>query len=161
MVLAINKWDSIKNKKEVLAELDYQVGKLLPEVKGVPVVPISALHGDKVYAVIDAALEAYEIWNKRFPTAQMNDWLKAAEQKHIPPLSHNKRRIRLKYITQGNRRPPTFTMFLNYPEDLPDSYKRYLINDMRSVFDLQGVPIRLMLRKSDNPYASRKTKKNT
>ncbi len=159
IVLAVNKWDMIKNQKAVLEELHYQVGKLLPEVKGVPVITISALQGNNVYAVIDAALEAYEIWNKRFSTAKMNDWLKDAEQKHIPPLSHNKRRIRLKYITQGNRRPPTFTLFMNYPEDLPDSYKRYLINDMRDVFDLQGVPIRLMLRKSDNPFAKRQKKK--
>lgn len=161
LVLAVNKWDQITKKKEMLEELQYQVETLLPAVKGVPVVTLSALQGNNMYAVVDAAFAAYDIWNKRFSTAKMNEWLRAAEQKHIPPLGHNKRRIRLKYITQGNRRPPTFTLFVNYPEDLPDSYKRYLINDMRSVFDLQGVPIRLMLRKSHNPYAKRAKKSHS
>lgn len=159
IVLAVNKWDLVKDKKAALEELEYQVNKLLPTVKGIPVITISALEGNNVYTVIDAALKAYEIWNKRFPTAAMNEWLRQVQDKHIPPLSHNKRRIRLKYITQGNTRPPTFTLFVNYPEDLPDSYKRYLINDLRSVFDLQGVPIRMMLRKSENPYATRQKKK--
>lgn len=159
VVLAVNKWDMIKQKKEFLEEMQYKVERSMPMIKGVPVITLSALDGYHIHEVIDAALVAYDIWNRRFPTAKVNEWLRKAEQKHIPPLSSNKRRIRLKYMTQGNTRPPTFTLFVNYPEDLPDSYKRYLINDMRTYFDLQGVPIRLMLRKSSNPYASKSKKK--
>ncbi len=156
VVIVLNKWDQIKDKKSTLEEIDYQIDKVLPNIKGVPVVPISALKNKNIMAVLDAAQLAYKNWNKRFTTAKLNAWLRDAEQKHLPPLSSQKRRIRLKYITQGNIRPPTFTLFVNYPDELPDSYKRYLINDLRDVFDLQGVPVRMMLRKSDNPYKGKR-----
>ncbi len=155
LVIALNKWDLIENKKETLEEIEHQVNRHLSLVVGVPVITISALKGQNVKNILDACLDAYEMWNKRFSTSKMNEWLKQAEQKNIPPLSSNKRRIRLKYITQGNTRPPTFTLFVNYPQDLPDSYRRYLINDLRTTFDLKGVPIRMMLRKSENPYANK------
>jgi len=103
--------------------------------------------------VIDAAFSIYEVWNKRVSTGKLNNWLKVAENRHIPPMGNNNRRIRLKYITQGNIRPPTFTLFVNNQKDLPDSYKRYLVNSMREDLELPGVPIRLMIRRSDNPYA--------
>jgi len=156
VVVALNKWDLVKNKEESLKEMKLRVGELLPQIKDVPVVTLSALNGENVEKVIKAAMRAYDIWNKRISTAKLNNWLRDAESRHLPPLGKNKRRIRLKYITQGNRRPPTFTLFVNFPEDLPESYKRYIANALREDFDLPGVPMRVMFRKSDNPYKNKK-----
>lgn len=159
VVVALNKWDLVKNKKDALKELTYRVNELLPQIKDVPIITLSALNGENVEKVIQAAMKAYDIWNKRISTAKLNNWLRDAESRHLPPLGKNKKRIRLKYITQGNRRPPTFTIFINKPEDLPESYKRYLINALREDFDMPGVPMRVMFRKSDNPYEGQKKKR--
>lgn len=156
VVVAVNKWDLVPNPKEVLKELEFLVEELLPDIKQVPLVTLSALKGNNVEKVMKAALGAYEVWNRRITTAKLNQWLRFVENSHLPPLGKNKRRIRLKYITQGNTRPPTFTLFINRPEDLPDSYKRYLINALRDDFKLPGVPLRLMFRKSENPYQGKK-----
>lgn len=155
-VVALNKWDLVKNKKDVLKELTFRVNELLPQIKDVPIITLSALNGENVEKVIEASMKAYDIWNKRISTSKLNNWLREAESRHLPPLGKNKKRIRLKYITQGNRRPPTFTIFVNRPEDLPESYKRYITNALREDFDMPGVPLRVMFRKSDNPYEKRK-----
>jgi GTP-binding protein len=152
VVLALNKWDLIKDKKETLKELEHKIEQLLPQIKDVPTITLSAISGQNVQEVIKACLKAYDVWNKRISTSHLNEWLRVAESNHLPPLGKNRKRIRLKYITQGNRRPPTFTIFANLPEDLPDSYKRYLTNALRDYFELPGVPMRVMFRKSDNPY---------
>lgn len=155
-VLAVNKWDLVENKAQWLEELHHRVDELLPAIKGVPVITLSALHGDNVTAVIKSCLAAYKVWNKRVSTARLNEWLKDAEARHLPPLGKNNRRVRLKYMTQGNTRPPSFTLFVNRPADLPESYTRYIINALRQTFGLEGSPIRLMLRASENPYAKKK-----
>lgn len=152
VVVAFNKWDLIKDKKEALKELKLKVTELLPQIKDVPVITLSAISGENVQKVIKAAIAAYEVWNKRISTSQLNNWLRDVEARHMPPLGKNKKRIRLKYITQGNIRPPTFTLFVNKPEDMPDSYKRYLVNSLREDFNMPGVPMRVMFRKSSNPY---------
>jgi GTP-binding protein len=155
VVIALNKWDLVKEKKETLKELKYKADELLPQVKGVTLVTISALNGDNVEKVMQSALEAYNIWNKRITTSKLNNWLREAESKHLPPLAKNKKRIRLKYITQGNTRPPTFTIFANRPEDLPSSYRKYIENALREDFSMPGVPIRVMFRKNENPYGKK------
>lgn len=152
LVIALNKWDLVKDKASTLKELKLKSDELLPQVKGVKLITLSAISGENVEKVIKSALEAYNIWNKRIATSKLNNWLREAESKHLPPLAKNKRRIRLKYITQGNTRPPTFTIFVNKPEDLPESYRRYIENALRDDFNMPGVPMRLMFRKSDNPY---------
>jgi GTP-binding protein len=152
LVIAMNKWDLVKDKTSTLKELKLKADELLPQVKGVKLITLSAINGENVERVIKSALEAYNIWNKRIATSKLNNWLRDAESKHLPPLAKNKRRIRLKYITQGNTRPPTFTIFVNKPEDLPESYRRYIENGLRDDFNMPGVPMRLMFRKSDNPY---------
>lgn len=154
-ILAINKWDLIKGKEAWLEELHYKIDELLPAIKNVTVITSSALQNKRVTHIIKAALKSYEVWNKRISTAKLNEWLRRAESEHLPPLGKNNRRIRLKYITQGNTRPPSFTLFLNRPTDLPESYKRYLINNLRKTFGLDGSPIRLMLRASTNPYSKK------
>ena len=152
IVVALNKWDLVKNKRETLKEIEHKVEELLPDIKGVPMITLSALNGENVRKTIKTALKAYSVWNKRITTSKLNNWLRFVENKHLPPLGKNKKRIRLKYITQGNNRPPTFTIFVNRPEDLPESYRRYLVNALRDDFDIPGVPLRVMFRKNENPY---------
>ena len=101
---------------------------------------------------MSAVLAADALWNKRLPTHALNQWLRAAVDAHSPPAVSG-RRIKLRYITQSNARPPTFVLFCSRPKALPDSYVRYLVNSLRESFDMPGVPIRLHLRKGDNPFA--------
>jgi GTP-binding protein len=104
---------------------------------------------------MEAVVATHAVWNRRIPTPQLNRWLTAVQEHNPPPLVDGKR-LRLRYMTQANIRPPTFALFASKPGDLPDSYRRYLVNLMRSDFDLPGVPIRMMLRKGKNPYADDK-----
>jgi len=101
----------------------------------------------------DAILDAHRVWNIRISTSRLNRWLGDMVSRHPPPAPGG-RRIRLRYMTQAKARPPTFILFTSKPEDLPDAYSRYLVNGMREEFGLNGTPIRLLLRKGDNPYAS-------
>jgi GTP-binding protein len=114
-------------------------------------VPISALTGKGLDQLMRAVLAADALWNKRLPTHALNQWLREAVDGHSPPTVLG-RRIKLRYITQSNARPPTFVLFCSRPKALPDSYTRYLVNSLRESFDMQGVPIRLHLRKGENPY---------
>jgi GTPase len=98
--------------------------------------------------------ETYEAWNRRIATPVLNRWLAGAQERHPPPLVDG-RRLKIRYVAQANIRPPTFALFASKPGDLPDSYRRYLVNQMRADFDLPGVPIRMMLRKGKNPYAEK------
>lgn len=155
IVLAVNKWDKIKKKQQVKEEIEWQVEQHMPEIKGVPVILISALEGKNLDALIQAALDSYTVWKGYVPTAKLNEWLKDAESFHPPPLA-GRTRIRLKYITQGKKRPPTFMIFCNRPDKLPKPYVRYLMNSLREVFDFPGIPLRILLRKADNPYSKKK-----
>ena len=110
------------------------------------------LQGSKLTALMDAVLAAYDVWNKRIPTAELNRWLEAVSAAHPPPAPQG-RRLRLKYMTQAKTRPPTFAIFCTRPAELPDSYLRYLEKNLRETFDLPGTPLRLRLRKGKNPYA--------
>ena len=152
LVIAVNKWDLVRAPQARLAELREACERLLPQVKGVAFVPVSALTGKGVDTLLAAVIEADALWNKRLPTHALNQWLREAVDAHSPPAVSG-RRIKLRYITQSNARPPTFVLFCSRPKALPDSYVRYLVNSLRETFDLPGVPIRLHLRKGENPYA--------
>jgi GTP-binding protein len=151
LVIAVNKWDLIRERAARLAELREMCQRLLPQVKGVALVTISALSGKGLDRLMDAVLAADEVWNRRLPTHLLNQWLGAAVDAHPPPAVSG-RRIKLRYMTQANARPPTFVVFCSQPKALPESYVRYLVNGLREGFDLPGVPIRLNLRKGENPY---------
>lgn len=152
LIIGINKWDLIKEKKEeFLEDLQYRISHVLAQAKGVPFIPISAEKGMHVNKILDKALELYEIWNKRISTAHLNRWLEEAEIAHPPPLI-GKNRIRLKYATQIKTRPPTFVIFVSKALELPDSYKRYLENSLRDAFNFPGVPLRLTIKSGKNPY---------
>jgi GTP-binding protein len=153
LVIAANKWDKIADKTAARRQVRDRIETSLPQVKGLPVVTLSALTGRNLDELMKAVFQAYEAWNRRVPTAQLNRWLEEATAAHPPPAVSG-RRIRLRYMTQVKARPPTFALFASRAEELPDSYLRYLVNGIRETFDIQGVPVRLNLRKSKNPYAT-------
>ncbi|HEX6119122.1 MAG TPA: ribosome biogenesis GTPase Der, partial [Dongiaceae bacterium] len=152
LVIAANKWDAIEDKNEAMKKLKERVEKSLPQVAGVPVVTLSARSGRNLDRLMQAVIRIYDEWNKRVPTAQLNRYLEAATAAHPPPLVRG-RRIKLRYMTQIKTRPPTFTIFAAKADELPDAYARYVVNGIRERFDLQGTPIRLYLRQTDNPFA--------
>lgn len=152
LVIAVNKWDIATNRTQSLDRLRDRLDESLTQVRGVPTITISAKTGQRVNDLMDAAFDVRAIWNRRVPTAALNQWLADMTRKHPPPLSKQKRRIKLRYITQAKARPPTFIVFTTRPVDLPESYHRYLLNNLRETFGFDGVPLRLFVRKSDNPY---------
>lgn len=150
-VLAVNKWDLIEDQHDILLEdIRDHIEDVLPQLIGMPVIPVSCVKGKGMDKVLDACLTQYAIWNQRISTAKLNSWLAEMVAGHTPPLIKG-RRIKIKYMTQSNIRPPTFAMHVNIVGLLP-SYKRYLEKGLRATFNLPGVPIRLMLRKGKNPY---------
>jgi GTP-binding protein len=151
MVVAVNKWDLMADKQRALKALRETLGERLAQVPGVPLVTLSALSGRGVDRLEAAVFAAYERWNRRVPTPNLNRWLAEALERHTPPAARG-RRIKLRYMTQASARPPTFVAFCSQPEALPKAYLRYLTNSLRETFDLPGVPIRLKLRKGENPY---------
>jgi GTP-binding protein len=154
LVLAINKWDSVTDRKASAQRLSDRLQTSLPQVVGIPTVTISALRVQRLDKLLDEVLRIYDVWNRRVSTGQLNRWLEAMRDAHQPPLAQG-RTNKMRYITQVKARPPTFALFLSQPGDLPDSYQRYLVNGLREPFGLVGVPIRLLLRASSakNPYA--------
>jgi GTP-binding protein len=152
LVIVVNKWDLVRDPEKRLASLREACQRLLPQVKGVALVPVSATAGTGLDKLMKAILAVDAMWNLRLPTHALNEWLQGVVEAHAPPAVSG-RRIKLRYITQANARPPTFVLFCSRPKALPDSYTRYLVNSLRESFDMPGVPIRLNLRKGDNPYA--------
>ena len=152
LVIAINKWDLVSDKQKSLRALKETVQESLAQVPGVSVVPISARSESGLDQLMAAIVKTHETWNKRVSTPRLNRWLDEALQRHAPPAAHG-RRIKIRYITQPSTRPPTFVAFSQRADALPKSYVKYLTNSLREAFDLPGVPIRLSLRKGDNPFA--------
>lgn len=155
LIIAINKWD-IANRKETLDKLNYKLQTSLTQADGIPTVTISALKKEGLDKLMNAVFKVYQRWNTRIPTAPLNNWFQDILTNNPPPLGKNKRRIKLRYITQAKIRPPSFYVFSSNPEGLPDAYLRYLTNSMREVFDLKGIPLRITVRKTDNPYANKR-----
>jgi len=157
LVLALNKWDQVAEPDAVRRELEADLNETLVQVRGVPLVPISALTGSGLDRLMGALAKVYDIWNRRVPTASLNRWLDHLIARHPPPAVAG-RRLKIKYLTQSKTRPPTFFLSCSRPEALPEAYKRYVVNGLRQDFDLSGVPIRLMTRTSKNPYAENRGK---
>lgn len=153
MVVAINKWDIVKDREEARAELEHKFEKSLAQVRGISFATISALNGKNIDKLLYKTMQAYGVWNKRVSTGQLNRWCQMMESRNPAPLVSG-RPNRLKYIAQIKTRPPTFAMWVSRPDKLPASYKRYIINGLRESYDIPGVPIRLLIRRSKNPYAN-------
>ena len=154
VVLAASKWDAVVEPAAVLQGLRERASISLPQLHGVAFVPVSGLTGFGLDAMMKAVCDAGEVWNRRVTTADLNRWLAAVQDRHPPPLVAG-RRLRLRYVTQVNTRPPSFALFASKPAELPVSYRRYLVNALRQDFDLPGTPIRMMLRQGKNPYDAR------
>ncbi len=154
LIIAVNKWD-IANRKEALDKLNYKLRTSLTQAEGIPTVTISALKNEGLDKLMSAVLKVYQRWNMRIPTAPLNKWFADVTDANPPPLGKNKRRIKLRYITQAKTRPPAFVIFSSNPEGLPDSYLRYLTNNLRDTFNMGGIPLRINVRKTGNPYADK------
>ena len=156
LIIAVNKWDAAKDRNETIERLSDRLQTSLPQVRGIPVITLSALTGKGMDKLLPTVNDAYDTWNARIGTGDLNRWLGAMQEAHPPPIGRGGKRIRLRYATQAKTRPPTFVIFCTRAVELPDSYTRYLVNGLRDDFGLDGVPIRLIYRKSDNPYADRR-----
>ncbi|MCY1127107.1 ribosome biogenesis GTPase Der [Frigidibacter sp. RF13] len=157
VVVAANKWDLEDDKTEKLKELREAFERLLPQLRGAPLVTVSAKTGKGLDRLHAAIMKAYDVWNRRISTAKLNQWLGAMTEAHPPPAPGGKR-IKLRYMTQVKTRPPAFVVMTNHAEDLPESYARYLVNGLRADFDMPGTPIRLTFRDQGdkNPYKNKK-----
>ena len=158
LIIGANKWDKVENKEATLAELKNRIEISLPQVRGVRIVTLSALNGRNINRLMDEAFNIFETWNVRISTSKLNNWLRYKTEQHPPPMSAG-RRIKVKFISQIKTRPPTFYLNVTLPDDMPESYIRYLSQGIREDFDLKGIPIRMLLRKSDNPYEHLRNKK--
>ena len=152
LVLALNKWDLVDEPEPLLREIRYRLQGQLAQVKGVPAVPVSARTGQGVDRLLRTIVHQHDRWAKRVGTGELNRWLQAMLDATPPPMVKG-RRIKLRYVTQPKARPPTFALFGNQLDHLPQSYLRYLAGGLRDDFDFEGVPIRWRLRQGKNPYA--------
>ncbi|CAO4843024.1 MAG: GTPase Der [Holosporales bacterium] len=156
MVIALNKWDQVKDPKAYLKHIHNELSYQLAQAAGISVIPISARNGGKsIESLLDTCLDVYEKWNVRVSTGQLNKWFDYVIEAHSPPIVKGQR-IKLKYITQIKSRPPSFVVFGTKSKDIPDSYQRYLVNKLREDFDLKGIPVRLHFKSPKNPYEGKK-----
>lgn len=158
MVIGITKWDLVTNKNALQQEIKEKAERLLPQVKGIPVVMFSGLTGKSVDRLLPAVERVQTDWSAQLKTSELNDWLSEKVQRHPPPAVQG-RRVKPKYISQTKTRPPTFILKCSRAESLPESYKRYLVNGLREDFDLPGIPIRLFVRADSNPYHDKGARK--
>jgi GTP-binding protein len=154
LVLAVNKWDTVKDQPAAMKLIRDRLSISLPQVRGIPVVTLSALTGRGVEKLMPTVLEVYDLWNRRVSTSKLNRWLEIMLEQHPPPMAKG-RRLKVRYITQVKARPPTFSLFMSSRGELPESYIRYLINGLREDFKWPAVPIRLFPRIGKNPYVDK------
>jgi GTP-binding protein len=152
VVFVLAKWDLVEDPQARLKAFQEKAEKMLPQLRGAPVVALSAETGRGVDRLMPAVFKVHADWSSKIKTRDLNDWLAIAVQRHPPPAV-NGRRIKPKYMAQTKARPPTFVLFASRADQLPDSYRRYLINSMRESFDLPGVPVRLTVKANANPFA--------
>ena len=152
VVIAFNKWDAVEDRAAARKRLDDVLTASLAQLRGIAVVPLSAATARGVEKLMPTVREAYALWNRRVATGALNRWFETMKERHQPPLVDGKR-IKLRYATMPKARPPTIAVFGTRAELLPEDYRRYLVNSFREAFDMPGVPIRLNLRGTDNPYA--------
>lgn len=158
LVIAFNKWDLVESPQQALAELREKTERLLPQVRGVQAVPVSAETGRGLDKLMEAVVRTHVVWNRRISTGRLNRWLEGVLAHHPPPAVSG-RRLKIKYMTQVKARPPGFVLSTSRPDDMPQSYVRYLVNGLREAFDLPGIPIRVALRASENPFAGKAAKR--
>lgn len=152
LVFCLTKWDLIDNQGATLKEITEEAGRLLPQLRGSPVVALSAETGRHLDRLMPSVFKVHKDWSTKVKTRDLNDWLQMAMERHPPPAVGG-RRVKPKYMAQTKARPPTFVLFATRADQLPDHYRRYLINSLRESFDMPGVPMRLTVKSNKNPYA--------
>ena len=157
IVFAVNKWDLLENKAGGISKMREKLDRLLPQIAGAPLIATSARTGEGIDRLADAVTEADKAWNTRISTSTLNRFLEGALQRHATPAISG-RRVRIRYMTQRKARPPSFTLFGNQLDALPEAYLRYLSNGLRENFNLKGTPLRFSVRNSKNPYAPKPKK---
>jgi GTP-binding protein len=155
LVIAVNKWDLMETKPGAISALRTEADRLLPQVRGAPLVTVSGLMGEGIDHLMRAIEEAYAVWNRRVATAALNRWFEQAVDANPPPAVSG-RRLKLNYITQAKARPPSFVLFCSRADAVPQSYLRYLVNSLREYFELPGTPVRISLREKANPFAHKR-----
>jgi len=150
-VLVLNKWDAVADRQKTRQAISDRLETSLTQMRGIPVVTVSAITGAGVEKFLPTVRQAHRVWNLRVPTGELNRWFETALERHQPPLVEG-RRLKLRYITQAKARPPTFLIFGTRAEQLPEEYQRYLVNSLREKFAMPGTPIRIQLRGTKNPY---------
>ncbi len=157
LVIGLNKWDLVEDRGARLTFLREEAARLLPQIKGTPVIPLSGASGTGVDKLMAAVMQVHEVWNRRIATGRLNRWLSATLDQ-TPPPAVSGRRIKIRYMTQAKSRPPHFILFGNQLDELPTSYERFLINGLREAFNLPGVPLRISKKQTENPYEGRRKK---
>jgi GTP-binding protein len=156
LVFALAKWDKVADPRAHFEEMKLVAKESLPQARGAPIVTLAALSGVGLDRLMKAVEEAHEDWTARIKTKDLNNWLYATIARHPPPAVRGKR-IKPRYIAQIKARPPTFVLISSRAEDMPESYKRYLTNELREAFDLHAAPVRLIVKAGKNPYADGET----
>ena len=157
LVFCLAKWDLVEDPQGRLAEITEQAGNLLPQLRGSPVIALSAETGWHLDRLMPAVFKVHGDWSTKVKTRDLNDWLAMAIQRHPPPAVGG-HRVKPKYMAQTKARPPTFVLFASRADQLPDHYRRYLINSLRESFDLPGIPMRLTVKSNKNPFAEGEAK---
>lgn len=159
VVIAVNKWDLVERRPGLIGELRHDADRLLPQIRGAPIVAVSAMSGEGLDRLMAAIVEAYAVWNRRVPTAALNRWFGAALAANPPPAKSGSR-LKMNYITQAKARPPSFVVFCTRADAVPESYLRYLTGGLRTTFELPGTPIRIALREKANPFAHKSRRRS-
>ena len=154
LAVVVAKMDKIVAREAAMKELQIEFERLLPQAKGSPLIPVSALKGKGLDKIMPAVAKLHHDWNAKVKTRDLNDWLQDMIARHPPPAV-NGRRMKPKYMAQTKSRPPTFVLMCSRAAAMPEAYKRYLIGGLREAFDLPGVPIRLIVKGGKNPYVDK------
>jgi len=154
IIIFVNKTDILQNITQIKKDVTDKIYSSFNQIKAIPIILGSAIKKQGLKKLLDEIINTSEKLNLNFSTGQLNKWLQTAIINNPPPLSRLKRPMKFKYITQTGINPHEFTIFVGGATNAPDSYKRYLVNSLRENFNLGGIPIRILLKKSDNPYST-------
>jgi GTP-binding protein len=157
LVFVLAKWDLVEDPVAQLKDFREHAERMLPQLRGAPVVALSGETGKGIEKLMPAVMKIHKDWATKVKTRDLNDWLQMAMQRHPPPTVSGKR-IKPKYMAQTKARPPTFVLFSSRADQMPEHYRRYLINSLRESFDLPGVPLRITIKSGANPYADGEAK---
>jgi GTP-binding protein len=157
LVFVLAKWDLVEDPVAQLKDFREHAERMLPQLRGAPVVALSGETGKGIEKLMPAVMKIHRDWATKVKTRDLNDWLQMAMQRHPPPAVSGKR-VKPKYMAQIKARPPTFVLFSTRADQMPEHYRRYLINSLRESFDLPGVPLRITIKSGANPYADGEAK---